>query len=107
MPALTESYDSERRFSGEHHNYQCAAAMAARERTVSIDREALELGWRLLQQLPEEQREVFVLYEVEDMSMPEIARALDCPLQTAYARLYAARARILAQVQRAPAENEP
>jgi len=71
------------------------------------DREALELGWRLLEQLPEQQREVFVLYEVEDMPMSEIARALDCPLQTVYSRLYKARARILAQLQRLPAESEP
>jgi len=71
------------------------------------DREALELGWRLLAQLPEQQREVFVLYEVEDMPMSEIARALDCPLQTVYSRLYKARERILAQLGRLPAESEP
>ena len=71
------------------------------------DREALELGWKLLEQLPKEQREVFVLYEVEDMPMSEIARALDCPLQTVYSRLYKARERILAQVQRVTAEREP
>lgn len=70
------------------------------------DREALELGWRLLEQLPEQQREVFVLYEVEDMPMSEIAQALDCPLQTAYSRLYKARERILAEVERLPGESE-
>ena len=71
------------------------------------DREALELGWQLLSQLPPQQREVFVLYEVEDMPMAEIAQALDCPLQTAYSRLHKARERILAQVQRLTAEGEP
>ena len=71
------------------------------------DREALELGWKLLEQLPEQQREVFLLYEVEDMPMSEIAHALSCPLQTVYSRLYKARARILEQVQRLSAESKP
>lgn len=70
------------------------------------DREALVLGQRLLQQLPEQQRDVFLLYEVEDMSMAEIAQALDCPLQTAYSRLHKARARILAEVERIAAETD-
>lgn len=70
------------------------------------NREAVELGWRLVQQLPPPQREVFVLYEVEDMPMAEIAHALSCPLQTAYSRLHQARARILAEVQRLAAEAE-
>jgi RNA polymerase sigma-70 factor, ECF subfamily len=69
------------------------------------DREALALGHTLLQQLTPQQREVFVLYEVEDMPMSEIARALDCPLQTAYSRLNRARARILAEVQRVTAKQ--
>lgn len=71
------------------------------------DREALELGWKLLQELPEAQREVFLLYEVEDMPMSEIAQALSCPLQTVYSRLYKARERILEQVQRLAAEGRP
>jgi RNA polymerase sigma-70 factor, ECF subfamily len=72
-----------------------------------VDRAALALGWKLLHQLPQEQREVFVLYEVEDMPMSEVAQALDCPLQTAYSRLYKARERILAEVRRLPAESKP
>ena len=35
-----------------------------------VDRAALALGWKLLHQLPQEQREVFVLCEVKDMSCP-------------------------------------
>jgi RNA polymerase sigma-70 factor (ECF subfamily) len=42
------------------------------------------------------QREVFVLYEVEDLPMNEIARAVGCPLQTAYSRLHAARRAVAA-----------
>lgn len=70
------------------------------------DREALALGQRLLADLPPRQREVFVLYEVEDMTMAEIAQALRCPLQTAYSRLHKARQRILAEVERIAAEAE-
>jgi RNA polymerase sigma-70 factor, ECF subfamily len=60
-------------------------------------REALELAYRLLNQLPPKQRQIFLLYEVEDMSMPEIARLLGCPLQTAYSRLHKARSTIVRQ----------
>jgi RNA polymerase sigma-70 factor (ECF subfamily) len=81
-----------------------AAAPTQLERVEN--REALELGWRLVQQLPPQQREVFVLYEVEDMPMAEVAQALNCPLQTAYSRLHQARARILAEAQRMAAETE-
>jgi len=63
------------------------------------DREALARGQELLSRLPREQRDVFWLYEVEDQPMAEIARALGCPLQTAYSRLHKARERILAEVQ--------
>jgi len=64
------------------------------------DREALLLGHRLLALLPDEQREVFVLYEVEEMPMTEIAQALGCPLYTAYSRLRTARLKLLAEVTR-------
>jgi RNA polymerase sigma-70 factor (ECF subfamily) len=41
--------------------------------------------------LPEEQRAVFVMTELEDMSAPEIASALQVKLNTVYSRLRAAR----------------
>jgi RNA polymerase sigma-70 factor (ECF subfamily) len=53
----------------------------------------------ILEDLPVEQRDVFVLYEIEQLTMPEVAEALCCPLQTAYCRLNAARARVRARVQ--------
>lgn len=49
----------------------------------------------LLGQLPDAQREVFVLYEVEELPMREVAEAIGCPLQTAYSRLHAARRSML------------
>jgi RNA polymerase sigma-70 factor (ECF subfamily) len=44
-----------------------------------------------LRRLDEPKRQVFVLYEIEQLSMQEIADAIGCPLQTAYSRLHAAR----------------
>lgn len=46
---------------------------------------------RVLDELDENKREVFVLYELEELSMSEVARIVACPLQTAYSRLHAAR----------------
>lgn len=63
--------------------------------------QALQLAQRLLDALPEKQRAVFLLYEVEQMPMSEVAIALNCPLQTAYARLRKARERVLALAARA------
>lgn len=51
----------------------------------------VELLWALLAELDEPKREVFVLAEVEEMTMPEIASALEIPLNTAYSRLRSAR----------------
>ena len=45
----------------------------------------------LLAELQEDKRRIFVLYEIEGLSMPRIAAAEGCPLQTAYSRLHAAR----------------
>lgn len=46
----------------------------------------------LLDELDPEKREVFVLAELEEMTGPELAQALGLNLNTAYARLRAARA---------------
>lgn len=54
--------------------------------------------WVLLDQLmhglAEEQRLVFVLYEVEQLTMRDVSEIVGCPLQTAYSRLHIARKRI-------------
>lgn len=65
-----------------------------------VTEEALTLGQQLLRRLRPEQRDVFWLYEVEGRSMPEVARMVGCPLQTAYSRLHQARRRILQEVNR-------
>jgi RNA polymerase sigma-70 factor (ECF subfamily) len=50
---------------------------------------------RLLDTLDDDKRQVFVLYELEELSMKEVAEACGCPLQTAYSRLHAARRLLL------------
>lgn len=52
----------------------------------------------LLAELDDDKRTVLVLYELEGLTMKEIAEILGCPLQTAYSRLHAARARLLEMV---------
>jgi RNA polymerase sigma-70 factor (ECF subfamily) len=68
--------------------------------------EALRFGFQLLQSLPEKERAVFVLFELEQLPMSEIAAALECPVQTAYARLHRARERVRADVERASKRGE-
>lgn len=60
------------------------------ERTIAA-RQATDALRRLLDALDDDKRAVFVLYEVGEMSMREVAEALHCPLQTAYSRYHAAR----------------
>ncbi|MFZ5440898.1 MAG: RNA polymerase sigma factor [Myxococcota bacterium] len=56
-------------------------------------RDALEIALRLLDQLPDEQRAVFVLAEFEQHSAPEIAEMTSTGVNTVYSRLRLARAR--------------
>jgi len=65
-----------------------------------------ELGERLLttlDRLDDDKREAFVLYEIEELPLREVAEALGCPLQTAYSRLQAARSVVRADFT----EREP
>lgn len=57
----------------------------------AIRRQQRRLLVSLLDQIDEGRREIFVLYELGELTMTEIADIVGCPLQTAYARLYAAR----------------
>ena len=67
----------------------------------AAEREALVLLDRALDELDDEKRAVFVLYEVEGLEMPEVAEALSCPVQTAYSRLHAARKEVERSMRRA------
>lgn len=58
---------------------------------AAVHAEALRHLDALLDELDEDKRVVFVLAELEQMSVPEIAQALDVNLNTVYSRLRAAR----------------
>jgi len=51
----------------------------------------VRLLWSLLEKLDAPKREVFVLAEFDEIPIPEIALAIEVPLNTAYSRLRAAR----------------
>ena len=51
----------------------------------------VKLLWRILAELDEARREVLVLAELGEMTMPEVAEAIGVPLNTAYSRLRLAR----------------
>lgn len=60
---------------------------------------------RLLSVLDEERRAVFVLYEVEELSMEEVVEVVGCPLATGYSRLRSARKLVLAAAKRLEAQR--
>ena len=68
-------------------------------------REARATLERLLELLNPEKREVFVLFELEELSMAEITALVGCPLQTGYSRLHAARATVAAAASRMRAKE--
>ncbi|MEQ8453336.1 MAG: sigma-70 family RNA polymerase sigma factor [Sandaracinaceae bacterium] len=66
---------------------------------------ALAAAFEILEGLDDDKRAIFVLYEVEQQPMSEIAETLGCPLQTAYARLYAARREVSRALARLKAKG--
>lgn len=54
-------------------------------------KQATALVHAAIQTLGEERRAIFILAELDDVAMPDIARSLDLPLNTAYSRLRLAR----------------
>lgn len=67
---------------------------------------ALAAAIEILGDLDDDKRAVFVLYEVEQLPMREIADALEVPLQTAFSRLYAARREVGRSLKRLKARGE-
>jgi RNA polymerase sigma-70 factor (ECF subfamily) len=68
-----------------------AASPAPSAEDRAADREAAMLVAAALAAMPIEQRAVFVLYEVDETPMKEIAESLGVPVNTAYSRLRLAR----------------
>jgi RNA polymerase sigma-70 factor, ECF subfamily len=57
----------------------------------AAEREAVQTLHAILDELDDEKREVFVLAELEEMTVPEIAQAVETNVNTVYSRLRAAR----------------
>ena len=68
--------------------------------------EARDLVARALTTLPEEQKIVFIMKEIDGFSVPEIAQALDLPLNTLYSRLRLGRSRFRTAVLATQTEGE-
>jgi RNA polymerase sigma-70 factor (ECF subfamily) len=62
---------------------------------------ALAMLRSALDELDEDKRAVFVLYELEELNMREVVAVVGCPMQTAYSRLHAARRTVTAAFRRA------
>ncbi len=69
--------------------------------------EARRLLAELLDELDDDKRAVFVLYEIEELTMKEVAAIVDCPLQTAYSRLHAARKVVIEAGRRRQGNGDP
>jgi RNA polymerase sigma-70 factor (ECF subfamily) len=77
-----------------------AASAQPRPDDVVQQRQAAALVQRALDDLEEGRRAVFVLHELEGHAVPEVARMLEVPVNTAYSRLRLARAQFTAAVRR-------
>ncbi|HEY7375944.1 MAG TPA: sigma-70 family RNA polymerase sigma factor [Polyangia bacterium] len=91
------------RVASERRRARPRAPLAAQEVEALVGRPAdpaataernqgLAMLERVLDRLPDEQRAVFCLFELEGMTGEEIAEALEIPLGTAYSRLRLGRA---------------
>ncbi len=67
------------------------------------DRESLNLLHNALDRLDDDKRAAFVLFELEQLSMKEVAEVLACPLQTAYSRHRAARDEVVKALRKGDA----
>lgn len=73
---------------------------------LALEREAVKLLGEILDAMPEEQRAVFVLSEIEGLEMAEIAETMSVNVNTAYSRLRLARKEYERGVQRVRAREE-
>jgi len=98
-----------RREVAHEQNFDGDASPLLDAEQLLIAKQTHELLERLLAELPEAQRAVFVLYELEELSVPEIASLLELPLGTVSSRIWRARARfseLTAPLQRGEQEEE-
>jgi RNA polymerase sigma-70 factor (ECF subfamily) len=74
------------------------ASPSATDRLMT--RQRIELVWTALADLDLDRRAVFILHEVEGCPIPQVADALQIPLNTAYSRLRLAREQFAKSMQR-------
>ena len=74
--------------------------------TSASQREQLARVQRCLDALPDDQRAVFVLFEVEGEDCASIAHAFNIPVGTVYSRLHTARKAFLQAFQQDPAASD-
>lgn len=75
--------------------------------TDVLRRERDSIVYRALDALDDDRRRVFVLHEIEERPIPEVAGILEIPVPTAYTRLRAARQTFTAAVRRLQSGSEP
>jgi RNA polymerase sigma-70 factor (ECF subfamily) len=75
------------------------SAPSPAEITLAMERRRLVDA--ALDDLPDEQRAVFVLHAIDDVPMPEVARALEIPVNTAYSRFRLAKEAFSKSLRRA------
>lgn len=68
---------------------------------------AWQLIETLLNELDEDRRQIFVLYELEQLPMREVVLIVGCPLSTGYARLQSARETVQARLAEHSREDSP
>ena len=91
-PSETLTHDPEATCAGPHE--------------VAAQREGTRLLHDVLASLDDDQREIFVLAELEQMSAPEIGAALEMNVNTVYSRLRAARQNFEAALKRLRSRDE-
>jgi RNA polymerase sigma-70 factor (ECF subfamily) len=85
-----------------HLRHEIPTANSDLDRTAVSDTSSDDLALfdHLLESMDMEQRAVFVLFELEGQTGPEIAEMVGCPLATVYSRLRLARAAFARAVER-------
>lgn len=91
---------------GAHEPVDDSLAMEGGRPDEALERQArLEALTRVLSQLPDEQREVVVLMDLERLTAPEVAEALSTKVNTVYSRLRLGRAALVRALE--SFEKEP
>jgi RNA polymerase sigma-70 factor (ECF subfamily) len=103
-------YRSQRSFDASEAALAYIAGVQMRTQLTPLDlaeqNEEAKLLWDLLDEIEPLKREVLVLVEIEGMTAPEVAAALEIPLNTAYSRLRAGRLAFDAALERRTARPE-